>query len=169
MVRRIIAALALAALAPPAHAQTTYGLTCAHIQAVAASIQGDLRDIRGGVLGSTTFEARVNLPSYFNCMLTDMGGPFLACARFVGSEDMGREDYKAQTGLLAACLPEARALPPEAVDSALLKRLEGTRYIQTTPKGLLTIGIILAEDRAQPKVRHQIMIGFRLLPPDTPV
>ena len=165
MARRIIAALALGAvLAAPAHAQT-YGLACEHIQAVAASIQGDLGDIRGGVLGSATFEAKVDLPSYFSCMLSDMGGPFLACARFVGSEALGRKDYKAQTDLLAACLPEARALPPETVDSGLLKALDGVRYVLTTPKGLLTIGLMLAEDHAQPKTRHQIMIGFRLLPP----
>jgi hypothetical protein len=160
----IAAALALPLLAAPAHAQT-YGLTCAHIQSVAASIQADLRDIRGGVLGSATFEAKVDLPGYFRCMLADMGGPFIACARFVGSESLGRGDYKAQTELLAACLPDARAMPPENVDSSMFRALDGVRYVQATPKGILTIGIVLAEDLAQKKTRHQIMIGFRLLPP----
>jgi hypothetical protein len=161
---RTIAAALIALAAAPAQAQT-YGLTCAHIEAVAAAIQGDLRDIRGGVIGADTFEAKVDLPSYFRCTITDMGGPFLACARYT-IESLGAKDYKAQLDLLASCFPNARTLPAQDADTKLFQKIEGIRYLQRTPKGILTVGLIFSRDLSGPRVRYQLGIGFRLLPPD---
>jgi hypothetical protein len=163
----VLAAFIALDLAPMAHGQAT----CADYQKIIAEASTHFEALRGDQIQPGIFYAKTALPGFPSCGVVQKGEAAYTCYRPVISEAQGLVQYKKEVEVIRSCVPgwEQKPLDPRNRLPSDPVPLVSTQFIKKTDAGYISIGAIVAVQKAGARSVRVMGIGVKLNPLSSPL